>query len=124
MLGRILPFALAAGLMFFGYVAYQEAKPEYRDKRVYTELKEFIPYKVEKRIGGLTITSTLNDKKEKPPAAQIYHRLDQLEKLWGKSHLKLSSNTLSVLDDNNKTIKTITLQNESEISYIKNFFGL
>ncbi len=124
MFSKILPFALAAGLLFFGIQAYKEAKPEYRDKRVYNELKPFIPYKIEKRLGGLSITSTQNDIKEKPPAAQVYHRLDQLEKLWGKSHLKLDGNNLSVLDDENKTVKTIMLQNKSEMGYVKNFFGL
>jgi len=124
MWSKILPFALAAGLLFFGIEAYREAKPEYRDKRVYNELKPFIPYKIEKRLGGLSITSTQNDIKEKPPAAQVYHRLDQLEKLWGKTHLRLEEKTLIVLDDNNKTVKTITLQNSSEMGYVKNFFGL
>ena len=124
MFSKILPFALAGGLLFFGYQAYKEAKPEYRDKRVYQEIKEFIPYKIEKRVGGLNIVSTVTDVKEKPPASQVYHRLDELEKLWGKSHLKLDGNQLSILDDNNKTLKSIVLQNESEMGYIKNFFGL
>ncbi len=124
MLKRLLPFALAAGLLFFGYQAYIDAKPEDRNDRVYHELKPHIPYKLEKRVGGLSITSTLNDVKEKPPAAQVYHRLDQLEKLWGKDHLRVEGNTLLVLDDENKTIKTIELQNNSERSYIKNFFGI
>jgi hypothetical protein len=124
MWSKILPFALAAGFIFFGIQAYNQAKPEFRDKRVYNELKPFIPYKLAKRAGGIDIVSTKTDVKEKPPAAQLYHRLDQLEKLWGTSHLKLSGNSLTVLDDENKTVKTITLQNESEMRYIKNFFGL
>ncbi len=124
MFNKILPFALAGGLLFFFYQAYQDSKPEYRDKRVYNEIREFIPYKIEKRVGGLNIVSTKTNVKEKPPASQIYHRLDDLEKLWGKTHLKLSGSELTILDDNNKTVKNLTLQNESEIAYIKNFFGL
>ncbi|HIP60626.1 MAG TPA: hypothetical protein EYH01_09390 [Campylobacterales bacterium] len=124
MLKILLPIALAAGLLFFFYQSYQESKPEAKNSRVYTELQEFIPYSLEKRFGGLTILSTKNDIKEKPPASQIFHRLDALEKLWGKTHLKLDGNSLTVLGDDNKTVKTITLQNESEIAYIKNFFGL
>jgi hypothetical protein len=124
MLKLLLPIALAAAMLFFFYNAYQVAKPEDRNKRVYSELKEFIPYKIERRVGGLNIISTKNDVKEKPPASQIMHRLDQLEKQWGEKHLILDGNSLSVLDDENKTVKTITLQNESEIGYIKNFFGL
>ena len=124
MLKKLLPFALAAGLLFFGYQAYIDAKPEDRNKRVYQELKPYIPYKVEKRVGGLSIVSTLNDVKEKPPAAQVYHRLDQLEKLWGKDHLRVEGSTLLVLDDKNETVKTIELQNKSERLYIKNFFGI
>ena len=124
MLKNILPLALAAGLLFFGWQAYDKAKPQERDKRVYNELKPYIPYKIEKRVGGLSITSTLNDDIEKPSAVEVYHRLDQLEKLWGKRYLRLENSQLFVLDDNNKTIKTILLQNEKELSYIKNFFGL
>lgn len=122
MLKNLLPIALAAGLLFFGWQAYSEAKPESRDKRVYAELKPYIPYKIEKRVGGLSISNTLNDNIEKPPATQVYHRLDELEKLWGKRYLKLEKNQLFVLDDNNKTIKTILLQNEGELSYVKSFF--
>ncbi len=124
MLKNILPIALAAGLLFFGWQAYDKAKPQERDKRVYDELKPYIPYKLEKRVGGISISSTLNDEIEKPPATQVYHRLDELEKLWGNRYLKLEKNQLFVLDDNNKTIKTILLQNEQELSYIKSFFGL
>ncbi len=124
MLKILLPIALALGLLFFFYQSYQGSKPEDKNKRVYTELKEFIPYSLEKRFGGITILSTKNDIKEKPPASQIFHRLDELEKLWGKTHLKLDGNSLTVLGDDNKTVKTINLQNESEIAYIKNFFGL
>lgn len=124
MLRTILPFALAAAFLFFGYRAYLDSKPADRNQRVYNEIKEFIPYKIEKRIGGLNIINTTNDVKEKPPASQVYHRLDQLEKLWGKTHLKINGSSLMILDDDNKTVKTITLQNKSEIAYIKNFFGL
>ncbi len=124
MLKNLLPLALAAGLLFFGWQAYDAAKPQERDKRVYNELKPYIPYKLEKRVGGLSISSTLNNEIEKPPATQVYHRLDALEKLWGKRYLKLEKNQLFVLDDDNKTIKTILLQNEKELSYVKNFFGL
>ncbi len=124
MLKNLLPIALAAALLFFGWQAYDAAKPLERDERVYAQLKPYIPYKIEKRVGGLSISSTLNDDIEKPPATQVYHRLDELEKLWGKRYLKLEKNQLFVLDDNNKTIKTILLQNEKELFYVKSFFGL
>jgi hypothetical protein len=124
MLKVILPIALALGMLFFFYNAYQEAKPESRNTRVYNELKEFIPYRLEKRFTGLSITSTKNDKVEKPPSSQVMHRFDQLEKQWGMGHLLLDGNILTVLDDDNKTVKTITLQNESEMGYVKKFFGL
>ncbi len=124
MLKNLLPLALAAGLLFFGYQAYDQAKPEYRSKRVYYELKPYIPYKIEKRVGGLSIVSSLGTETEKPPAVEVYHRLDQLEKLWGKEHLQLKGDELLVLDSQKKVIKSIKLQNEDEKSYIKNFFGL
>jgi len=124
MLKVILPIALAFAMLFFFYTAYQDAKPQSRDTRIYSELKEFIPYKLKKRFTGLTIISTKNDKEEKPPSSQVMHRFDQLEQQWGKSHLLLDGNILTVLDDNNQSVKTITLQNKSEMGYVKNFFGL
>lgn len=124
MIKNLLPLMLAAGLLFFGYQAYKEAKPELRNKRVYQELKPYIPYKIEKRVGGLSISSSLNDEKEKPPASQVFKRLDQLEKMWGKEHLRLEGDKLMVLDSEKKVVKTIILQNSDEKNYIKRFFEL
>ncbi|MCH9813093.1 MAG: hypothetical protein K0U47_04020 [Epsilonproteobacteria bacterium] len=124
MFKNLLPLFLAAGLLFFGYQAYDRSKPSAKNQRVYAELKPFIPYKIEKRIGGLSITSSLNDEKEKPPATQVFQRLDQLEKIWGKAHLRLEGEKLLILDSQQKVVKTIILQNSDEKAYIKRFFGL
>lgn len=120
----LLPLFLAAGMLFFGYQAYQESKPSDKNSRLYSELKPYIPYKIEKRIGGLSIVSSENDIKEKPPASKVFKRLEQLEQLWAKSHLVLEGDSLRVIDENNNTLKVITLQNQEEKTWIKSYFGL
>ncbi len=120
----LLPIALAGGLLFFGYIAYQDAKPAAKEKRIYEELKPFIPYTLQKRVGGLSIVNRLNDNVEKPPASQVYRRLDQLEKMWGKEHLIVEGDELIVLDSNKKILKKISINSDKEREYIRDFFGL
>ena len=116
--------ALALAFALVGFVAYQNALPQEKNQRIYSELKPYIPYKLEKRFGGLSIVSTLSDVKEKPPASEVMKRLDQLEQMWGKEHLELKGNDLIVYDDNRKVLKTIKLQTQDEKIFVKSFFGL
>ena len=123
-MNKYLIMAFSALLFFMGLTAFFKAQPEYQEKRVYTLLKPYIPYKLEKKVTGLLIRNTKTDEKIEPKPSDLYHVRDGLEKDWGKTHLRLQGDTLTVVDDNNQTVETIMLQTEDERAYIHNFFSL
>jgi len=98
--------------------------PAKKNERVYSLLQEHIPYFLEKRVGGFSIVSKVTGKKEKPMATGVMSRLVQLEKQWGKKHLILKLKTLYILDDNQKVLHEIILDNENETDWVKRFFEL
>ena len=119
---------LLIGILFaflvMGIVAMQRAMPDAKDERIYKAIKVYSPYKLEKRMGGLTIVNSQTGTKEKPSAAEVLHRLDELDKEWGKSHLKVSNNDLIILGDNNQTIVKIFIETNEERAFIQSFFGI
>ena len=50
------------------------------NKRIYKELKPYIPYYLEKRIGGFSILSKEDNIKEKPPITEVFHQQLQQRK--------------------------------------------
>jgi hypothetical protein len=121
---KILIVAFFAVFMLLGLMALKEGMPSKKDERVYPILQKHMPYILEKRAGGLSIKSKITGIKEKPPAKDVYGRLEQLEKQWGKEFLKLEGMTLYILDENKKDKVKIILQNEAELSWVKNYFEL
>ena len=123
-MSKYLFIAFGAILLLMGVSAFLDAQPEYREKRVYTILKKHIPYNLEKKVSGLLIRNTKTDEKIEPQPSDLYHVMDGLEKDWGKTHLSLVGDTLTVVDENNQTVETIILGNEDERVYIQQFFSL
>ena len=121
---KFLPFALGLAFLTLAFLAFIKGQPEDRNHRVYQELKAYIPYNIEKRVGGLRIRNSKTDEKIEPNNSEVYSVLDGLEKDWGEKYLRLNGDTLIVVDDENKTLRSITLKTASEKSYIHNFFGL
>jgi hypothetical protein len=119
-------FIVALTILFFalGYKALQDAQPSHKNKRIYKELKKYIPYYLEKRVGGFSILSKDDNIKEKPPITEVFMRLEQLEKGWGMEHLRIINNDLIILDKNGKTIEKITFHLQEEKEWVKTFFGL
>ncbi len=122
-MSRYLFPALTLGFFIFAFAIFINAQPQSRDKRVYKELKPYIPYKLEKKLNGLRIIDTTTGKKIEPKNSDLFHVLDNLEKDWGEKHLFRDGDKLIVVDDENKTLKSITLKDEKERAYIKEFFG-
>ena len=120
--GLLIGFLFA--FLVMGYVSMQRATPDSKEERIYKAIKVYSPYKLEKRIGGLTIINTQSGIKEKPSAAEVLHRLDELDKKWGKSHLRVSNNDLVVLGDNNQSIVKIFIETEKERAFLKRFYGI
>lgn len=108
--------------MFLGINALKEGMPSEKNERVYTILQKYMPYEVEKRAGGFSIKSKITGIKEKPPAKDIFLRLEQLEKLWGKEFLKLDNNMLIILNENKKEVAKIELRTKDEKNWVVNYF--
>ena len=109
---------------FIGYVALKQSMPVPKEKRIYKEIKKYMPYKLEKRFGGLSIVDETTGEKIKPSSAEVLHELDRLESNWGRKHLYIKENKLLVIDDSNNTIATIDIQTEAEMKFIRSFFGI
>jgi len=119
-----LIFGLLFGFVVLGVLAMQRATPQHKEERIYKAIKVYSPYELEKRMGGLTILNKVTGIKEKPSAAEVLHRLDELDKEWGKNHLIVRDNDLIILGDNNQTVVKIFIETEKERAFLKSFYGL
>ena len=119
-------FIIALTILFFalGFRALQDAQPEHKNKRIYNALKEYSPYYLEKRVGGFQIMMIGSKTEEKPPIDQVFLRLDQLEKGWGKKALKIVGNDLIVMDKDGKEIAKIPFHLQEERDWVETFFGI
>ena len=112
------------GFFFLGALAMQRALPEAKEQRIYSAIKPYIPYKLEKYVGGLKIVDTRDGRVEKPDAASVYHRLDELEKEWGAHHLQVVNNSVVVLGDHNQSVVKIFIETQKERDWLKSYFGI
>ena len=62
-------------------MALKESLPTQKNERIYAILQNYIPYFLEKEWRGTSIVSKGNRDKGKPPAKDLFGRLEQLEKL-------------------------------------------
>ena len=121
---KYLFFALLAGFTFVTIVAYQEAKPIAKAP-IYQKIKEYSPYYIDKRFGGLQIMSkTDKEFKEKPSNMEVFHRLEFLEKEWGKTHIKIIDNQVAIFDDNQTELTKIPLSSKENSDFMNSFFGI
>ncbi len=109
---------------FLSFVAFKNALPQRKNKIVMNALSSYMPYKLEKRLGGLTIINTKTGTKEEPKNDVVFKRLDELEMKWGKKHLSLNGSVLSIKNDKNQTIKSFKLKNKKQIDFVHRFFKI
>ena len=121
---NLLIFAFFAIFMFLGITAMEDSLPSAKNERVYTILQKHMPYTLEKRVGGYSIVSKDTQVKEKPPAKDLFLRLEQLEKLWATDFLKLDNDILIVLDKDKKELARIELKTQEEKDWVKTYFNL
>jgi len=122
---KTLFIALGIGFLLFGIGAYLQSKPSPKSERIYKIIKQYSPYYLDKRFGGLQIMSKEDkDFKEKPDNMEVFHRLESLEKRWGKQHLQIDKTTLFVKDNNHTVIKTVPLANQKEVDFVRSYYGL
>lgn len=120
---KLLLFAFFAIFMFLGIMALKEGMPTPKNERVYSILQKHMPYTLEKRVGGYSILSNETGIKEKPPAKDLFLRLEQLEKLWGKEFLVLDNDILVILDKNKNEITRVELKTKEEKDWVKEYFS-
>ncbi len=121
---RYLGIALGLGFLMIALVVFIKGQPQSRDKRIYSQLQPYIPYKIEKKMSGLFIRDTRTNEKIEPSNAEVYNVLDNLEKDWGEKYLRRKGDLLIVVDDQNRTLKEIPLPDQRAKAYVHNFFGL
>mgnify|MGYP000005627309 CR=1 FL=1 len=119
-----LIFGVVFAAIIMGVLSMKRAMPDAKNERMYNEIKVYSPYMFEKRIGGLTIVDKRDGRKEKPSAAEVNLRMDELNKEWGATHLKVENSDLLIVGDNNQTIVKIFIETKEERAYLHNFYGL
>ena len=123
MFSKKLGFALGALMIFLAAVAFIMGRPPHRDARIYPIVRHYTPFVIEKSLGGLKILRKDDPKfKEEPDAVSFYPRLQELERNWAAKHLRLEGNTLKILDDQGKLLKSVPLQNEQEKRFIREYY--
>ncbi len=120
---KVFIFALLSAFLVMGFLSMKRAMPENKEERIYKAIKAYSPYKLEKRLGGLTIINIKDGTKEKPSAAEVLLRIDELDKKWAKEHLSILNNDVIIRKDDNTTVK-IFMQTPKERVFIKSFFGI
>ncbi|DAB27353.1 MAG: hypothetical protein A2513_11225 [Sulfurimonas sp. RIFOXYD12_FULL_33_39] len=121
---KALIFGFFTAFLVLGILSMQRAVPETKEDRIYKAIKVYSPYILEKRIGGLTIIDKRDGTKEKPSAADVFHRLDELEEKWGREHLRVEYNDVLILGENNQTVARVFIETQKERDFIKRFYGI
>ncbi len=121
MFSKKLVWALMAIFAFLSISTLIMNMPEKKDRHVIEKISAYFPYEITKTMGGLDIVDKRSGEKLKIDNAKVFLAFDDLLKKWGGTHLKLKDSTLVILDDENRTVDTMHL-NEKEISFVKNFF--
>ena len=124
-LRKYFPLVLMLAFFGLGISAFMQSKPSTKNERVYTTVKKYSPYYTEQRIGGIQIMSKEDAEfKDKPDNMKLFKRLDELEREWAKTHLKLENNVLIILDNNETQQATLPLNTQEEIDFTHHFYGI
>ena len=125
MFSNKLVYAIIGILIFLTVSAFIMGRPSHRDKRIYPIVRQYTPFVIENGLGGLKIKRKDNPSfKEEPDAVNFYHRLNELERDWAKTHLRVTNNTLEILDNNGTVLQRVKLKNQNEKKFIKNYYGV
>jgi len=125
MMKKLLVMALGLGFLLFGIGAYLQSLPSSENKRVHSIVREYSPYYLDKRFGGLSILSKKDKKfKEKPSNLEVFHRLEALERQWASTHMKLENNQIVISDDNHTVVGNVPLKNKKELDFVHKYYGI
>lgn len=121
---KALIFGFFTAFLILGMLSMKRAMPEAKENRIYAAIKVYSPYIIEKKVGGLAIIDKRNGEKESPSSQEFFHRVDELDKRWGKEHLKVENNEVLILGENNQTVARIFIETEKERDFVKRFYGI
>jgi len=122
---KYLPLAFFAAFLMLGLAAFFEGKPSHKNERIYSFVKPYSPYYLEKRFGGLEIRKKGDpDFKEKPTNETLFREFERLEKEWGQKHLRIENRTLHIVDDALRTKASLPIENEEETRFLKTYYGV
>jgi len=119
-----LIFGLMFAFLVMGVLSMQRAMPNQKNERIYGQILLYSPYKMDKRIGGLTIVDNRDGTKEKPSSAEVMHRMDELQVEWGRTHLKVENDDLVISGENNQTVAKVFIETEEERKFLQDFYGI
>ncbi|PHS59208.1 MAG: hypothetical protein COB17_01410 [Sulfurimonas sp.] len=119
---KALIFGFFTAFLILGMVSLKRAMPDAKENRIYMAIKVYSPYEMEKRIGGLTIVDKRTGIKEKPSSKEVFLRMDELEKKWGKNHLKIENNDVIILGENKQVVARIFLETKKEKDFVQRFY--
>jgi len=122
---KYLPIALFIAFFIFGLNVFLDSRPTAKNERVYKIVKEFSPYYIEKRFGGLEILKK-DDKefKEKPSNEAFFKRYEELEREWGKKHIKIEGSKAVIVDNSGKELKSFELKDAKEREFLNRYYGV
>ncbi|MCK9336525.1 MAG: hypothetical protein M0P43_01710 [Arcobacteraceae bacterium] len=106
----------------FGFFALKSALPSPKEERIYSLIQQEMPYTLEKRVGGFSIVFKNGDEKLKPSNEEVFKMVETIDKNWGKTHLKVTNNSVQILDDSQNIIKTIALETQKEKEFVISYF--
>jgi hypothetical protein len=121
---KALIFGFFTAFLILGIVSMQRAMPDAKEDRIYTAIKVYSPYVLDKKIGGFNIVDKRTGTKESPSSKELFHRLDELEQKWGKKYLKIENNDVLIMGENNQTVARIFIETEKEKAFLKRFYGI
>ncbi len=122
MFSKKLIWAFLFIFIFLSVTALLQNMPAPKNKRVYEAILPYFLYKITKELGGIDIVDKRTGEDLDIANAKVYQAFDEMLKKWGKTHLQLDGDKLVILDDNQKVVKSLTL-NEKEKKRVKEFFG-
>jgi len=120
---KYLPVALFIAFFSLAILAFMSSKPTSKNERIYKAVQKYSPYYLDKRLGGLTIKSK-EDKKfeEKPTNMTIFKEFERLERTWGKQHLKVKNNTLTIYSNSGEAQASIAIKEDKELTFIHSYY--
>ena len=119
MFSKKIIIAIGFIILFLSITTLLINMPAKKDKALMQAISPYLPFKLTKTLGGLDIIN--NGKRMHLENSKVYTTYDKLLKKWGQKHLFLRNSTLIIVNDSNKTLKSIKL-NPKQIAFIHHFF--